>query len=68
MAGERQAGQSITVNRHVIKLTNPSKVLLDNGVTKGELVEYYLAAAHRAAHLPVHGAECGASARDRVRP
>lgn len=40
-----RAGGAITVGGHVIRLTNPSKVLFDNGVSKGELVEYYLAAA-----------------------
>jgi bifunctional non-homologous end joining protein LigD len=53
MARQRQAEGSggtggagaITVGGRVIRLTKPSKVLFDNGVTKGELVEYYLAAA-----------------------
>ena len=38
-------GRIINVGGHDIRLTNPSKVLFDNGVTKGELIEYYLAAA-----------------------
>src|SRR5258706_78927 len=53
MARQRQAGPTgqapgggvITVGGRVIRLTNVSKVLFDNGITKGELVEYYLAAA-----------------------
>jgi bifunctional non-homologous end joining protein LigD len=43
--GAGGAGGAITVGGRVIRLTNASKVLFDNGVTKGELVEYYLAAA-----------------------
>jgi bifunctional non-homologous end joining protein LigD len=39
------AGGAITVGGRVIRLTNASKVLFDNGITKGELVDYYLAAS-----------------------
>jgi hypothetical protein len=38
--GAGGAGGAITVGGRVIRLTNASKVLFDNGVTKGELVEY----------------------------
>ena len=43
--GHAPGGGVITVGGRVIRLTNVSKVLFDNGITKGELVEYYLAAA-----------------------
>jgi len=49
--GSRDA---ITVAGRAIRLTNTSKVLFDNGVTKGELVEYYLAAAEAMVPLMRH--------------
>lgn len=48
------SGDAITVAGRVIRLTNTSKVLFDNGVTKGELVEYYLAAAEAMVPLMRH--------------
>ena len=47
-------GDAITVAGRDIRLTNGSKVLFDNGVTKGELVEYYLAAAEAMVPLMRH--------------
>jgi len=43
--------QNIEIDGHDIKLTNPDKVLFDNGITKRDLVEYYLTAA--AVMLPL---------------
>ncbi|HKR68678.1 MAG TPA: non-homologous end-joining DNA ligase [Streptosporangiaceae bacterium] len=37
--------ENIQVSGREIKLTNPDKVLFDNGITKRDLVEYYVAAA-----------------------
>ena len=38
-------GENIEIDGREIRLTNPDKVLFDNGITKRELVQYYLTAA-----------------------
>ena len=37
--------ENLEIGGHEIRLTNPDKVLFDNGITKRQLVEYYMTAA-----------------------
>ncbi len=45
MAQAQRDDAVIEIDRKLVRLTNAGKVLFDNGITKSELVGYYLAAA-----------------------